>query len=311
MLPPNCFKRLKTMNDQSEKCGFVTLLGAPNAGKSTLVNYMVGAKVSIVSPKVQTTRSRVRGIVVKNKCEIILIDTPGIFKPKRRLDRAMVAAAWQEAEYSDVRLLLVDAKRGIDDDTLSIVDSLIKNKMKSVLILNKSDLVKPARLVELSARLNEKKIFKETFMLSAATGEGIDLLETYLISQMPESPFMFPEDQVSDLPDKLLAAEITREKLYMNLNQELPYISTVMTDSFKEDDKGIRIDQTIFVEKNNQKQIVIGKNGTMIKKIGMQARQELEKLFECRVHLFLFVKVREKWTENPEHYRSWGLDFNA
>ncbi len=299
------------MDNTPEKCGFVTLLGAPNAGKSTLVNYMVGAKVSIVSPKVQTTRSRVRGILVKNNCEIVLIDTPGIFKPKRRLDRAMVAAAWQEAEYSDARLVLVDAKRGIDDDTRSIIDSLIKNKLKAVLILNKSDLVKPARLVELSARLNETGLFKETFMLSAATGEGVDILENYLISQMPAGPFMFPADQVSDLPDKLLAAEITREKLYMNLNQELPYISTVQTDSFKEDEKGIRIDQTIYVEKNNQKQIVIGKNGAMIKKIGMQSRQELEKLFDCRVHLFLFVKVREKWAENPEHYRPWGLDFNA
>ncbi len=299
------------MDNTLEKCGFVTLLGAPNAGKSTLVNYMVGVKVSIVSPKVQTTRSRVRGIFVRDNCEIVLIDTPGIFKPKRRLDRAMVAAAWQEAEYSDVRLLLVDAKRGLDDDTRSILDSLVKNKQKAVLVLNKTDLVKPAVLVELSARLNESGLFKETFMLSAATGEGVDALEDYLISVMPEGPFMFPADQVSDLPDKLLAAEITREKLYMNLNQELPYISTVQTDSFKEDDKGIRIDQTIYVEKSNQKQIVIGKNGAMIKKIGMQSRQELEKLFECRVHLFLFVKVREKWAENPEHYRPWGLDFNA
>ena len=299
------------MDNTLEKCGFVTLLGAPNAGKSTLVNYMVGVKVSIVSPKVQTTRSRVRGIFVRDNCEIVLIDTPGIFKPKRRLDRAMVAAAWQEAEYSDVRLLLVDAKRGLDDDTRSILDSLVKNKLKAVLVLNKTDLVKPAVLVELSARLNENGLFKETFMLSAATGEGVDALEDYLISVMPEGPFMFPADQVSDLPDKLLAAEITREKLYMNLNQELPYISTVQTDSFKEDDKGIRIDQTIYVEKSNQKQIVIGKNGAMIKKIGMQSRQELEKLFECRVHLFLFVKVREKWAENPEHYRPWGLDFNA
>ena len=272
---------------------------------------MVGAKVSIVSPKVQTTRARVRGIFVKGSCEIVLIDTPGIFKPKRRLDRAMVAAAWQEAEYSDVRLVLVDAKRGLDDDTRSIMDSLLKNKLKAVLVLNKSDLVKPARLVELSVRLNESGLFKETFMLSAATGNGVDVLENYLISQMPESPFMFPADQVSDLPDKLLAAEITREKLYMNLNQELPYISTVQTDSFKEDEKSLRIDQTIYVEKNNQKQIVIGKNGAMIKKIGMQSRQELEKLFECRVHLFLFVKVREKWADNPEHYRPWGLDFNA
>ena len=295
----------------TEKCGFVTLLGAPNAGKSTLVNYMVGAKVSIVSPKVQTTRSRVRGIVVKGDCEIVLIDTPGIFKPKRRLDRAMVAAAWQDTEYADVRLVLVDARRGIDDDTLSVVDSLKKERMKAVLVLNKTDLVKPAKLVELSAKLNETGVFEETFMLSAVTGEGVGKLEDYLVSRMPESPFMFPPDQVSDLPNRLLAAEITREKLYLCLNQELPYISTVSTDSWKEDEKGIRIDQTIFVEKNNQKQIVIGKNGAMIKKIGMLSRQELEEMFETRIHLFLFVKVREKWEDNPEHYRSWGLDFNA
>ncbi|MBO4519828.1 MAG: GTPase Era [Alphaproteobacteria bacterium] len=299
------------MTETAEKCGFVTLLGAPNAGKSTLVNYMVGAKVSIVSPKVQTTRSRIRGIFVKENCEIVLIDTPGIFKPKRRLDRAMVAAAWQDAEYADTRLVLVDARRGVDDDTRSIIDSLVKNKLKSVLVLNKSDLVKPAKLIELSAKLNETAAFEETFMLSAMTGEGVDKLADYLISRMPESPFMFPADQVSDLPNRLLAAEITREKLYLCLNQELPYISTVLTDSWKEDEKGIRIDQTIFVEKNNQKQIVIGKNGSMIKKIGTLSRQELEKLFECRIHLFLFVKVREKWAENPEHYRSWGLDFNA
>ena len=295
----------------TEKCGFVTLLGAPNAGKSTLVNYMVGAKVSIVSPKVQTTRSRVRGIVVKDDCEIVLIDTPGVFKPKRRLDRAMVAAAWQDTEYADARLVLVDARRGIDDDTLSIADSLKKDRLKAVLVLNKTDLVRPAKLVELSAKLNEQGVFEETFMLSAVTGEGVDKLEDYLVSRMPEGPFMFPPDQVSDLPNRLLAAEITREKLYLCLNQELPYISTVQTDSWKEDEKGVRIDQTIFVEKNNQKQIVIGKNGAMIKKIGMQSRLELEKMFECRIHLFLFVKVREKWAENPEHYKSWGLDFNA
>ena len=295
----------------TETCGFVTLLGAPNAGKSTLVNYMVGAKVSIVSPKVQTTRSRIRGIFVKGDCEIVLIDTPGIFKPKRRLDRAMVAAAWQDVEYADTRLVLVDARRGIDDDTRSIIADLKKNKLKSVLVLNKTDLVKPEKLIELSSKLNEMNAFDETFMLSAMTGEGVDELEDYLISRMPEGPFMFPPDQVSDLPNRMLAAEITREKLYMCLNQELPYISTVLTDTWKEDEKGIRIDQTIYVEKNNQKQIVIGKNGTMIKKIGTQSRLELEKMFECRVHLFLFVKVREKWEDNPEHYRSWGLDFNA
>ncbi|HBO59484.1 MAG TPA: GTPase Era [Alphaproteobacteria bacterium] len=294
------------------RCGFVTLLGAPNAGKSTLVNTMVGAKVSIVSPKVQTTRSRVRGIVVKDDCEIVLVDTPGIFKPKRRLDRAMVAAAWQEAEYTDLRVLMVDARRGLDDDTRAIADSLKNNRLAAVLVLNKTDLVKPEKLLELSAQLNASYDFKETFMLSAATAEGVKEFEDWLAQQMPESPFMFPEDQVSDLPNRLLAAEITREKLYMNLNQELPYVTTVLTDSWKDLDNGaIRLDQTIFVEREKQRQIVLGKNGAMIKKIGMQARQELEELFECRVHLFLFVKVREKWGDNPELYRPWGLDFNA
>lgn len=294
------------------RCGFVTLLGAPNAGKSTLVNTMVGAKVSIVSPKVQTTRARVRGIVVKDDCEIVLVDTPGIFKPKRRLDRAMVAAAWQEAEYTDLRVLVVDARRGLDDDTRAIVESLQKNKLKATLVLNKIDLVKPERLLELSAQLNALHNFTETFMLSASTGEGVTEFESRLTEQMPESPFMFPEDQVSDLPNRLLAAEITREKLYMNLNQELPYVTTVLTDSWKDLDNGaIRLDQTIFVEREKQRQIVLGKNGAMIKKIGMQARKELEELFECRVHLFLFVKVREKWGDNPELYRPWGLDFNA
>lgn len=294
------------------RCGFVTLLGAPNAGKSTLVNTMVGAKVSIVSPKVQTTRSRVRGIVVKDDCEIVLVDTPGIFKPKRRLDRAMVAAAWQEAEYTDLRVLMVDARRGVDDDTRAIVDSLKKNKLAAVLVLNKIDLVKPEKLLELSAQLNALHDFSETFMLSASTGEGVKEFENRIAAQMPESPFMFPADQVSDLPNRLLAAEITREKLYMNLNQELPYVTTVLTDSWKDLDSGaIRLDQTIYVEREKQRQIVLGKNGAMIKKIGMQARKELEDLFECRVHLFLFVKVREKWGDNPELYRPWGLDFNA
>lgn len=294
------------------RCGFVTLLGAPNAGKSTLVNTMVGAKVSIVSPKVQTTRSRVRGIVVKDDCEIVLVDTPGIFKPKRRLDRAMVAAAWQEAEYTDLRVLMVDARRGVDDDTRAIVDSLKKNKLAAVLVLNKIDLVKPEKLLELSAQLNALHDFSETFMLSASTGEGVKEFENRIAAQMPESPFMFPADQVSDLPNRLLAAEITREKLYMNLNQELPYVTTVLTDSWKDLDNGaIRLDLTIYVEREKQRQIVLGKNGAMIKKIGMQARKELEDLFECRVHLFLFVKVREKWGDNPELYRPWGLDFNA
>lgn len=294
------------------RCGFVTLLGAPNAGKSTLVNYMVGTKVSIVSPKVQTTRSRVRGIVVKDDCELVLVDTPGIFKPKRRLDRAMVASAWQEAEYTDLRILMVDSRRGLDDDTQSIIESLQKNKQSALLVLNKTDLVKPEKLLALSATINERGSFIETFMISAATGEGIDELEKFIISKMPEGPFMFPEDQVSDLPNRLLAAEITREKLYMNLNQELPYVTTVQTDSWQDKDDGsIRIDQTIYVERENQRQIILGRSGSMIKKIGSASRKELEDMFECRIHLFLFVKVREKWGENPELYRPWGLNFNA
>lgn len=294
------------------KCGFVTLLGAPNAGKSTLVNYMVGAKVSIVSPKVQTTRSRVRGIFVKDGCEVVLVDTPGIFKPKRRLDRAMVASAWTESEYADLRLLIVDARRGLDDDTRSIVDSLKKNREKATLVLNKVDLAKRENLLKLSQELNKLYSFDETFMVSALNGDGIKDLEAYLISRMPEGPFMFPEDQVSDLPNRLLAAEITREKLYLNLRDELPYVLTVETDMWKDaPDGSARLEQTIFVEKENQRRIILGKNGSMIKKIGSQARQELEELFECRVHLFLFVKVREKWGDDPARYREWGLDFNA
>ena len=294
------------------KCGFATLLGAPNAGKSTLVNYMVGAKVSIVSPKVQTTRFRVRGIFVKDGCEIVLVDTPGIFKPKRRLDRAMVASAWTEAEYSDLRLLVVDARRGLDDDTRSIVASLKKNGEKATLVLNKVDLAKRENLLKLSQELNALYSFDATFMVSALNGDGINDLEAYLISRMPEGPFMFPEDQVSDLPNRLLAAEITREKLYLNLRDELPYVLTVETDMWKDaPDGSARLEQTIFVEKENQRRIILGKGGAMIKKIGSQARQELEELFECRVHLFLFVKVREKWGDDPARYREWGLDFNA
>lgn len=298
--------------NETTSCGFVTLLGAPNAGKSTLVNKMVGAKVSIVSPKVQTTRSRVRGIFVKNNCEIILVDTPGIFKPKRRLDRAMVAAAWMEAEYTDLRLLVVDARRGIDDDTLMIIRSLADNRQKAVLVLNKTDLIKPEKLIELSSKLNEIFSFTETFMVSAVNGDGIEDLEAYLISQMPEGPFMFPEDQVSDLPNRLLAAEITREKLFLNLHEELPYAVTVETEMWKENPDGsARVDQVIYVERESQRQIILGKKGSMIKKIGMQSRKELEELFESRIHLFLFVKVREKWGDDPARYREWGLNFNA
>lgn len=273
---------------------------------------MVGAKVSIVSPKVQTTRSRVRGIFVKDDCEIVLVDTPGIFTPRKRLDRAMVAAAWTEAEYADVRLLLVDARRGLDDDTREIVSSLAKNKLKTVLIVNKTDAAKPQKVLSLAAEMNALFPFTETFMVSAATGDGVAELEDHLVSRMPEGPFMFDPDQVSDLPNRLLAAEITREKLFLNLQQELPYALAVMTDSWRDNaDGSARIEQTIYVEHEKQRKIVLGKNGAMIRKIGSEARRELEELLDQRVHLFLFVKVREKWADNPELYRPWGLDFNA
>lgn len=299
------------MAENQTRCGFVTLLGAPNAGKSTLVNKMVGAKVSIVSPKVQTTRSRVRGIAVKGDCELVLVDTPGIFKPKRRLDRAMVAAAWSEAEYADARLLIVDAKRGLNDETSAIVDSLVKSKMKAVLVLNKIDLVKPEKLLNLSAKLNESQIFSSTFMVSAENGDGVNDLFDYLAGKMPEGPFMFPPDDISDLPNRLLAAEITREKLFLNLRDELPYHLTVETELWKEEEGGVKIHQTIYVDRVNQRQIILGRQGSMIKQIGTQARVELEDLFGCRVHLFLFVKVRENWGDDPARYREWGLDFNA
>ena len=300
------------MTERQTRCGFVVLLGAPNAGKSTLVNKIVGAKVSIVSPKVQTTRTRIRGILARDDCELVLIDTPGVFKPKRRLDKAMVAAAWSEAEYADVRLLLVDAKRGIDFDTRNIIDALKKERFKTVLVLNKTDLVKPQKLLELSKELNELFSFTESFMVSASTGDGVDDLTNYLMSRLPEAPFMFPPDDVSDLPNRLLAAEITREKLFLNLNEELPYRLTVETDSWKEDDNGAPvIRQTIYVERDNHRRIIVGKNGSMIKKIGTQARMELEELLDSRVHLFLFVKVRENWGDDPARYREWGLDFNA
>ena len=300
------------MTERQTRCGFVVLLGAPNAGKSTLVNKIVGAKVSIVSPKVQTTRTRIRGILARDDCELVLIDTPGVFKPKRRLDKAMVAAAWSEAEYADVRLLLVDAKRGIDFDTKNIIDALKKERFKTVLVLNKTDLVKPQKLLELSKELNELFSFTESFMVSAETGDGVDDLTNYLMSRLPEAPFMFPPDDVSDLPNRLLAAEITREKLFLNLNEELPYRLTVETDSWKEDANGAPvIRQTIYVEKDNHRRIIVGKNGSMIKKIGTQARMELEELLDSRVHLFLFVKVRENWGDDPARYREWGLDFNA
>jgi len=291
--------------------GFVAVLGAPNVGKSTLVNRLVGAKVSIVSPKVQTTRSRVRGIFVEGNTQLVLVDTPGIFKPSRRFDRAMVASAWTESEESDLRLLLVDAQKGIDKNTRAILNSLVKEKRKCVLVINKIDLVKKEKLLPLIAELSSFAIFTETFLISAQTGEKVDELKSYLAAHAPKGLWMFPEDQLSDLPNRLFAAEITREKLFMHLQQELPYTLAVETTAWQEKANGIRVEQTIYVERDGLKSIVLGKNGAMIKKIGMLARREMTALFECPVHLFLFVKVKENWSDDPAQYRDWGLDFNV
>ena len=294
------------------KCGFVAVLGASNVGKSTLVNSLVGAKISIVSPKVQTTRSRVRGIVMEENTQIILVDVPGIFKPKRRLDRAMVMTAWTEAKDADIRLLLIDAKRGLDADSQSIIDTLIKEKQKAVLVINKIDLIDKKKLLPLVEKLKSFPVFTDTFFISAAKGDGTKELLSFLSQNLPEGAFMFDPDDLSDLPNRLFAAEITREKLFLNLQQELPYSVAVETNAFETKDNGdIRIEQTIYVERQGQKAIVIGKKGQMLKKIGEAARYELTKIFEHPVHLFLFVKVKENWVDDPDRYQEWGLDFNV
>lgn len=294
------------------RCAFVAILGAPNVGKSTLLNRLVGSKVSIVSPKVQTTRTRVLGICIEGDAQIVFIDTPGIFAPRRRLDRAMVAAAWGGAADADRVLLLVDAERGINADTRRILDGLKAQKRPVTLALNKVDAVAKPKLLKLAAELDGEGVAEEIFMISAATGDGVDDLMDHLASSAPPGPWHFPEDQISDMPERLLAAEITREKLYLQLHQELPYAATVETETWTEQDDGsVRIEQVVFVERDSQKAIVLGKGGARIKAIGAAARQELQQILDCRVHLFLFVKVREKWGDDPDRYRDWGLDFDA
>lgn len=294
------------------RSGFIAVIGAPNAGKSTLVNRIVGTKVSIVSPKVQTTRTRVRGIAMIGDAQLVFIDTPGIFQPKRRLERAMVAAAWDGAADADEIVLLVDAERGISGDVSAIVDGLKGSRRQAILALNKIDLIRRDRLLALAAALNSHGIFTETFMLSAETGDGVDDLVAVLAARAPEGPWMFAEDDVSDMPMRLLAAEITREKVFLQLHQELPYSSTVMTDQWQErDDGSVRIDQTILVQREGHRAIVLGKGGSRIKSIGRAARGELETLFDRRVHLFLHVKVAENWLEQRSHYSEWSLDFDA
>jgi len=294
------------------RCGFVAILGAPNVGKSTLINRLVGAKVSIVSPKVQTTRTRVLGICIEGASQLIFIDTPGIFQPKRRLDRAMVASAWGGAGDADLVMLLIDAHRGLDQDSRNIVDKLKAENRQAILSLNKIDLANKQKLLELAQTLNDTGVFTETFMISAETGDGVADLMTFLAAHVQPGPWMFPEDQISDMPARLLAAEITREQLYRQLHQELPYATTIETEEWEErDDGSVSIRQIIYVERSSQKGIVLGKGGQRAKAIGAAARAELEDMLERRVHLFIFVKVREKWGDDPERYRDWGLDFNA
>lgn len=297
------------------RCAFVAVIGAPNAGKSTLMNTLVGSKVSIVSPKVQTTRTMVRGIAMQDKAQIIFIDTPGIFAPQKRLEKAMVAAAWQGRDEADIVLLMVDASRKkIDPDTRAIVERLaqIKGDMPCVLVLNKFDQAKKDVLLQMASELNEKLDFTATFMISALHKDGTDDVMKFLAKNAPPGVWHYPEDQINDMPERLLAAEITREKLFRALYQELPYALTVETEVWEEFDNGdIKISQIIYVARDTHKAIVLGKGGAQIRDIGEAARLELQELFECKVHLKLFVKVDEKWLEDRERYEVWGLDFNA
>jgi GTP-binding protein Era len=294
----------------STSCGIVALIGAPNAGKSTLLNALVGAKISIVTPKVQTTRALVRGITVEGASQLIFVDTPGIFAPRRRLDRAMVGTAWGSAQDADIVVLLIDSRKGVEEDDEAISRGLADVRAKKVLVLNKVDLVEKGKLLPQAQALNGRAAFAETFMISALSGDGVADLKRWLAAQVPAGPWLYPEDQMSDAPLRQLAAEITREKLYLRLHQELPYRSTVETDVWKElRDGSVRIEQTIYVERESQRKIVLGKGGQTIKAIGAAARKDIAEAVEQPVHLFLFVKVREGWGDDPERYREMGLEF--
>jgi len=298
------------MGEGLTRCGYVALVGAPNAGKSTLLNQLVGAKIAIVTPKVQTTRTRVTAIAIEADSQIIFVDTPGIFKPSRRLEKAMVDAAWGGAQDSDRIVLIIDAAKGISADVERIIAGLEKNGRRAHVILNKIDILKRDSLLALAQSLSDRGIFDEIYMISALTGDGVADLRAALATEMPEGPWLYPEDQLALAPMRQLAAEVTREKLFMRLNQELPYSLTVETESWEErKDGSVKIQQVVYVSRANHKPIILGKGGQAIKKVGALAREELEEMLERRVHLFLFVKVREKWLDDPERYREMGLDF--
>lgn len=292
------------------RCGFAAIIGAPNAGKSTLINTIVGEKVSIVSSKVQTTRTRVLGIIVRDKAQVIFVDTPGLFKPGNdRMEKAIVAAAWEGVSDTDLVIFVVDSVKGLSRPVRTIIDRLkgVTGK-KYILVLNKVDDIARPKLLELSVNMNAEMDFMATFMISARNNDGVDDLVDYVVKQMPEGPFHYPEDQMTDMPMRLLAAEITREKLFRSLHEEIPYDLTVENESWEEfDDGSIKIDQIVLIAREGQKKIILGKGGEMIRKIGTQSREELEEILGHRVHLKLFVKVRENWQDKAEHYEMWGL----
>jgi len=296
--------------DDARRCGFVALIGAPNVGKSTLVNALVGAKISIVTPKVQTTRALIRGIAIEDRAQLIFVDTPGIFSPRRRLDRAMVGTAWASTQDADIVALLIDARKGVGVDDERVLRTLGDVRAPKALVLNKVDLANKPSLLALTQKLNERASFAATFMISALTGDGVADLKRWFAANVPAGPWLYPEDQISDAPLRQLAAEITREKLYLRLHQELPYQSTVETEVWKElRDGSVRIEQTIYVERESQRKIVLGKGGQAIKAIGAAARVDIAAAIEQPVHLFLHVKVREGWGDDPERYREIGLEF--
>ena len=307
------------MNQESEtgtekagtsRCGFVAIIGAPNAGKSTLLNQLVGSKVAIVTHKVQTTRARIRGIAMEGDTQIVFVDTPGIFKPKRRLDKAMVEAAWGGAGDADLIILMVDAEHERAEDLERILEGLKEQGRKAILVLNKVDTANREKLLKLAQRLDATGLFTRTFMISALTGDGVKDLRAYIAGEMPEGPWHYPEDQAADVPLRSLAAEVTREKLFLRLHDELPYSLTVETESWEtKKDGSVRIQQVIFVERDSQKKIALGKGGQTIKTVGQMAREELQEMLGTKVHLFLFVKVRENWSDDRERYREMGLDF--
>ncbi len=293
------------------KSGLVTIIGAPNAGKSTLINFLIGSKVAITSPKVQTTRAGVKGILTEDGVQIVFTDTPGIFRPKRRLEKALVKNAWANMADADEVVVVVDASRKNDNDTADIIEALKHKHIKAFLLLNKTDIVKKSDLLALADKYFATGVFKEVFMISAVTGDGIDVFKQRIRDVIPEGPFYYDEDQITDMPLRMFVSEIVREKLFLNLRQELPYALTVETDVFKEDEKGnISVEQTIYVEKESQRKIILGRRGSMIKSIGQAARKELAEILGVKVSLFLYVKVKENWQEDKARYLIQGLPFD-